>query len=92
MAIRSKPQSNKQNGLPAGVSCTWRQYPEGERSPYLEYQVVYKERNQTRIKHFYVGVSPTKKREREIRALAIAFRQDYEERVTRPAPTRKKRQ
>lgn len=76
-SLRSKPQPNKESGLPVGVSMTWR--IRKDRQPYLEFLVNWKGRHgKSRIKHFYVGVAPTSKKEREVRRSAILFRKSYE--------------
>ncbi len=77
--LRSKPQTNKQSGLPVGVTMTWR--TREDRQPYLEFLVNWKDRHgKARIKHFYVGVAPTLKEERDVRRAAIQFRKSYESR------------
>lgn len=84
--LRTRPQSNKRTGLPVGVSRTWRTYPRGERPPYLEFQVLWHDGSRPRIKHFYVGAYPTRRRLREVREEAIEFRRAYEERRAVPIP------
>ncbi len=79
MPLRTRPQSNKTTRLPAGVSSTWRTYPTGGRSSYLEFQVLWHDGRSARIKHFYVGSAPTRRRTREVREQAIEFRRAYEE-------------
>jgi hypothetical protein len=75
--LRTKPQSNKTNHLPAGISCTWRKR-KGKR-PYFEYQVYWSTRRGIpKIKNFYVGVDPTPIRMRLMLLKAIAFRRAYE--------------
>jgi hypothetical protein len=75
--VRSAPQLNKINKLPVGVSMTWR--TRTNRKPYLEYLVNWvDETGKPRIKHFYVGVTPTAKKKREARQAAIQFRKAYE--------------
>lgn len=78
MAIRSKPMSHKQSGLPLGVSESWC-HKKGRR-PYLEFQVYYKDdAGNGKIKHFYVGTEPTDEQRDEARAAAIKFRLEYEQ-------------
>lgn len=75
--LRKKPQPNKQSGLPVGVSMTWR--TRKDRQPYLEFLVNWKDNHgKPRIKHFYVGTTPTVKEERGARRTAIKFRKEYE--------------
>jgi len=56
---------------------TWRNRK--DRQPYLEYLVNWvDDSGKPRIKHFYAGVAPTKKVEREVRRAAVLFRKSYE--------------
>lgn len=81
--FRSKPMSHKGSVLPLGVSETWRSRP--NRNPYFEFQVYYVEDGAEKIKHFYVGVSPTRNKLRTQRKAAIKFRQDYEQKLKEQA-------
>lgn len=85
--LRTSPQVNKTNRLPAGVSCTWR-HRKGRR-PYFEFQVLWADaKGRPKIRHFYVGVEPTTIRRQLVRMQAIAFRHAYELRRLTPNPKR----
>jgi len=78
--VRKRAQANKLSGLPNGISKTWRQRE--NRQPYLEYLVNWRDdEGKVRIKHFYVGVAPTKKAERLVCREAVLFRKAYEAKV-----------
>lgn len=83
--MRDKPLSHKTNGLPVGITQTWRVRRgshERNRSPYLEFQVLYKdEAGNRRIKHFYVGTEPGPHLRELVLRKAIEFRKAYEDRV-----------
>jgi hypothetical protein len=79
--LREKAQKNKIHKLPVGVTKTWRKR-EGN-SPYLEYQVCYVDyENSSKrcVIHFYVGVAPTRKKEKTVRDYAILWRASWKRR------------